>query len=92
MEELVASKRLLQWQNARVGEGEKGTADSEVCAGQGLPERAKDPRKRALATRAQRRQRQAQELKHALSNAPKDIPFKELIRVSGARWRMERCF
>ena len=31
-------------------------------------------------------------VKYALSNAPIKTPMKELVRVSGARWPIERCF
>ena len=32
------------------------------------------------------------QIKYALSNAPEDTSMKELVRVSGARWPIERCF
>ncbi len=32
------------------------------------------------------------EIKYALSNAPQQTPMRELVRVSGARWPVERCF
>jgi SRSO17 transposase len=32
------------------------------------------------------------QVKYALSNAPKDIPLKEMIRVSALRWPIEQCF
>jgi SRSO17 transposase len=32
------------------------------------------------------------QIKYALSNAPQETPRRELVRVSGARWPMERCF
>src|SRR5205085_6543350 len=31
-------------------------------------------------------------IKYALSNAPKATPMTELVRVSAARWPIERCF
>jgi SRSO17 transposase len=31
-------------------------------------------------------------LTYALSNAPQETPMGELVRVSGARWPIERCF
>jgi SRSO17 transposase len=31
-------------------------------------------------------------IKYALSNASADTSMKELVRVSGARWPIERCF
>ena len=31
-------------------------------------------------------------IKYALSNAPQETPMRELVRVSGARWPIERCF
>jgi len=32
------------------------------------------------------------QIKYAISNAPKDIPFKELIKASTMRWPIEQCF
>jgi len=32
------------------------------------------------------------QIKYALSNAPEAEPLSELVRVSGARWPIERCF
>ena len=31
-------------------------------------------------------------IKYALSNAPEQTPMKKLVRVSGLRWPIERCF
>ena len=31
-------------------------------------------------------------IKYALSNAPKATSMRELVRISGARWPIERCF
>ena len=33
-----------------------------------------------------------QNIKYALSNAPTTCELSELVRVSGARWPIERCF
>ena len=32
------------------------------------------------------------QIKYALSNAPKEIPFAELIKASTMRWPIEQCF
>ena len=32
------------------------------------------------------------QIKYALSNAPSQTSMRELVRVSGARWPIERCF
>jgi SRSO17 transposase len=32
------------------------------------------------------------QIKYAISNAPKDLPFKELIKASTMRWPIEQCF
>jgi len=32
------------------------------------------------------------QIKYAISDAPKDIPFKELIKASTMRWPIEQCF
>ncbi len=33
-----------------------------------------------------------QKVNYALSNAPQQTPLRELARVSGLRWPIERCF
>lgn len=89
VESLVRSKGLLNWQNCRVNEGEKGPLVAGFARVRVYLNAQRTPEsERWLLLRNDKNQK----IKYALSNAPRDIPFKELVRVSGARWPIERCF
>ena len=89
VESLVQSKGLLNWQNCRVGEGEKGPLVANFARVRVYLNADRTPEsERWLLLRNDANCK----IKYALSNAPKDIRFKELVRVSGARWPIERCF
>ena len=89
VERLVQSKGLLNWQNCRVTEGEKGPLVAGFARVRVYLNAQRTPQsERWLLLRNDRNGK----IKYALSNAPSDIPFKELVRVSGARWPIERCF
>lgn len=89
VEELVSQKGLLEWKTCRVCEGEKGpivagfTRLRVFVSAQRTPES-----ERWLLLRNDPNQN----IKYALSNAPETCEFGELVRVSGARWPIERCF
>ena len=89
VERLVQSKGLLNWQNTRMAEGEKGPLVAGFARIRVYLSAARTPgSERWLVLRNDPNGK----LKYALSNAPRDIPFRELVRVSGARWPIERCF
>jgi len=89
VEQLVGSKGLLTWQSCRVSEGEKGPLVASFARVRVYldPERTPGSERWLLL-----RNDANGKIKYALSNAPRDIAFRELVRVSGARWPIERCF
>ena len=89
VEQLVEQKGLLQWQSRRIAQGEKGplvAAFARVRVYLSAERTAGSERTLVL------RNDPDGSIKYALSNAPEDLPLSELIRVSAARWPIERCF
>lgn len=89
VEQLLKIKGLLNWQTHKIAEGEKGPL---VAAFARLrvylsPERTTESERWLLL-----RNEANCKIKYALSNAPPETPMRELVRVSGARWPIERCF
>jgi SRSO17 transposase len=89
VEPLVQEKNLLSWSSHKITEGEKGP----IVAGFARvrvylsKERTAESERTLLLRNDPNGQ-----LKYALSNAPEDTALSELIRVSGSRWPIERCF
>lgn len=89
VESLVQTKPLLNWQTHKVAEGEKGPIVAAFARvrvylnGERTPES-----ERWLVLRNDPNQK----IKYALSNAPQKLAMLELVRVSRARWPIERCF
>lgn len=89
VEHLVQIKGLLRWRNLRINEGEKGPLVAGFARVRVYLDKARTPEsERWLVLRNDANG----QIKYALSNAPLEIPFEELVRVSGARWPIERCF
>ena len=88
-EQLIDEGDLLDWQNRKLAEGEKGPIVAAFARVRVYlsPERTV-PSERWLLLR----NNPDAQIKYALSNAPEDIPMTCLIRVSIARWPIERCF
>lgn len=89
VDQLVGDPGLLEWQSRKLAEGEKGP----IVAGfarVGVFLRA-DRRAGSERWLFPRNNPDGQ-IKYALSNAPADLPMRELIRVSIARWPIECCF
>jgi len=89
VEQLLKVKDLWSWETHRISEGEKGPL---VAAFARLrvylsPERTAQSQRWLLL-----RNDANGEIKYALSNAPRQTRMRELVRVSGARWPIERCF
>ena len=89
VEQLLKVKPLWNWQTRKISEGEKGPL---VAAFARLrvylsPERTPESERWLLL-----RNDANCKIKYALSNAPQQTPMCELVRVSGARWPIERCF
>jgi len=91
VEALAAQLPKSAWRLYRVKAGEKGPIRAQfafvraVAAREGLP----GPDVWVVFRRSRSEPR---ELKAFLSNAPRDTPTGELVRVSGMRWPIETCF
>jgi SRSO17 transposase len=87
--DIAASKRLC-WKSVIVAEGAKGPIVAKVAriqvylARDGLP--VGDRQWLFL------RKNTDGQIKYAICNAPKQIPFAELIKASTLRWPIEQCF
>jgi SRSO17 transposase len=89
VERLVCLKKLLNWQTHKVAEGEKGpivAAFARVRVYLSAERTAQSERWLVLRNDADGR------IKYALSNAPENLEVREFVRVSRARWPIERCF
>ncbi|HSX81152.1 MAG TPA: IS701 family transposase, partial [Candidatus Saccharimonadia bacterium] len=89
VEQLLELKALWNWQTHKIAEGQKGPL---VAAFARLriylsPERTPESQRWLLL-----RNDANCKIKYALSNAPQEVAMRELVRVSGARWPIERCF
>ena len=89
VEHLLEVKGLLNWQTHKVSEGEKGPIVAAFARIRVYvsPERTPESQRWLLL-----RNDANCKIKYALSNAPQQTPMRELVRVSGARWPVERCF
>jgi len=87
--DIAASKRL-SWKSVIVAEGAKGPIVAKVAriqvylARDGLPVGERQWLFLRKNTDGQ--------IKYAISNAPKQIPFSQLIKASTMRWPIEQCF
>jgi SRSO17 transposase len=89
VESLVTTPELLSWQSHQIAEGEKGPLVASFARMRVYVKAERTPEsERWLWVRND----PGGKIKYALSNAPEDEPFGEFIRVSGARWPIERCF
>jgi SRSO17 transposase len=89
VEELVAEKDLLHWYSRKIAEGEKGPLVAGFARLRVYLSAERTPEsERTLLLRNDPNG----QIKYALSNAPEDEPLSELIRVSAARWPIERSF
>jgi SRSO17 transposase len=89
VEDLVSEKGLLKWETLRVCEGQKGPI---VAGFARLRVYVSAQRTPASERWLLLRNDPSQNIKYALSNAPETCELLELVRVSGARWPIERCF
>jgi len=89
VEKLLEQKGLLQWQSRKIAEGDKGpivASFARIRVYVSSQRTAESERTLLL------RNNPDGSIKYALSNAPEDTPMSQLIRVSAARWPIERCF
>jgi SRSO17 transposase len=89
VETLVTIRSLWHWETHKVAEGEKGP----IVAGFARLRVYLNPERTAESERwLVLRNDPDGQIKYYLSNAPREIPMAELVRVSAARWPIERCF
>jgi SRSO17 transposase len=89
VEHLVEEPGLLQWQSRPIAEGEKGPLVASFARVRVYVNRERTPEsERTLLLRNDPNG----QIKYALSNAPEGTRFGEFVRVSAARWPIERCF
>ena len=89
VERLLKIKALLNWQTHKISEGEKGP----IVAAFARLRVYLSPERTAASERWLLLRNDANgKIKYAFSNAPAATPMRELVRVSGARWPIERCF
>jgi SRSO17 transposase len=89
VERLAEAKGFLSWQNHKVAEGEKGPLVAAFARLRVYVQAdCKAESERWLLVRNDANGK----IKYALSNAPEATPLTELVRVSAARWPIERCF
>ena len=89
VEQLVEQKDLLHWQARKIAEGEKGPIVASFARVRVYVsgERTAESERTLLL-----RNDPDGQIKYALSNAPENVALSELVRVSAARWPIERCF
>jgi SRSO17 transposase len=89
VEQLLQEKDLLRWQSRKIAEGEKGPMVAGFARVRVYlsSERSAESERTLLLRNDPNGQ-----IKYALSNAPEDVAWSELVRVSAARWPIERCF
>lgn len=89
VEQLLEEKDLLHWQSRKIAEGERGPIVASFARIRVYlnSERTAESERTLLL-----RNYPDGSIKFALSNAPEDISLSELVRVSAARWPIERCF
>lgn len=86
----IARDPSIRWQRVTLAEGAKGPIEAEVARLRVMERRNKLPGQELWLFL--RRSLADGQIKYAFSNAPADIPFKEMIRVSTLRWPIEQCF
>jgi SRSO17 transposase len=89
VEQLVDVKHLLNWQIHKIAEGQKGpivASFARVRVYMSQERTVEEERWLLLRNDANCK------IKYLLSNAPATTPMPELVRVSAARWPIERCF
>jgi len=89
VEQVVDEKNLLRWESRKLAEGEKGPIVAAFARVRVYlsPERTPGSERWLFI-----RNNPDGQLKYALSNAAEEIPMTSLIRISIARWPIERCF
>jgi SRSO17 transposase len=89
VEELLKVKGLWNWQTHQIAEGQKGPLVAAFARIRVYLSSERTPEsERWLLLRNDANCK----IKYALSNASPQTTLRQLVRVSGARWPIERCF
>jgi len=86
----LANDPSLRWTTATVAEGAQGPIRAEFARLRVVESRDGLPGKDLWVVF--RRSLADGQVKYVFSNAPEEIAFQEMIRVSGLRWPIEQCF
>ena len=86
----IAQEEEAQWTSVVLAEGAKGPILAEVMALRVYLSKDNFPDDNACWLFIRRTP--DGQVKYALSNAPEDIPFKDLCEASTMRWPIEQCF
>jgi len=89
VEQLLQVKSFWNWQTHKIAEGAKGPLVAAFARVRVYlsPDRTPESERWLLLRNDANGQ-----IEYALSNAPQQTSMRELVRVSGARWPIERCF
>jgi len=85
----IAQDPSLRWETVNLGEGAKGPVIAQFTRLRVVEHKGGLPGKELWLLL---RMNSDGEIKYMLSNAPEDIPFLELVRVSQMRWTIEQLF
>ena len=85
----IAAEPTLSWKTVTVGEGAKGPITAQVARLRVIEKREDLPGRECWLFI---RKDADGKIRYALSNAPKDIPLEEMVRVSAKRWTIEQLF
>jgi SRSO17 transposase len=86
----IAKDKNIDWRFVTLGDGAKGPRRALVARLRVVVSRDKLPAHDAWLFL--KKSIDSGEVKYSLSNAPQEISFDELIRVSSLRWPVEQCF
>jgi len=86
----LAKDRCVQWRTVTIAQGSNAPIRAEVARLRVVECREGLPGQELWLFL--RRSLNDGEVKYSWSNAPTDIPFKEMVRVSGLRHPIEQCF
>jgi len=91
VDELAAQLPRRAWRKYRVKDGEKGPIEARFAFVKAVAVRDRLPGPEVWVV-FRRSLGDPPELKVFISNAPANIPRRELVRVSAMRWPIESCF
>jgi len=85
----IAGDPALSWKTVTVGEGARGPITAKITRLRVIDKRGNLPGKECWLFI---RKDADGKIRYALSNAPKDIPLEEMVRISAKRWTIEQLF